>query len=188
MDQQQELTHSIPRLRRSSDALNRGQALFFVFSMIIFLGVIASFGVLYFFSGRLEAQNADLKEQIASVENELDPELLKRLMVTSATLENGQKLLSNHVIASNVFEFLQQSTHPKVEYRSFTYSYIDKKVNLSTIADSFAVLARQIGVYESSDGLSSVAFSGLNTDPDNNIAFNLSLLFKPSLVHYKPVQ
>ena len=188
MDQQQELTHAVPRLRRSADVLNRGQGIFFMLSLLILIGVGAAYGAIYFFSRSLDGKNTELQSQIASVENELDPELIKRLITISATLENGQKLLSNHILSSSIFEFLQQSTHPKVAYGSFSYSYADKKIEVSTVADSFAVLARQIGVYESSDQLSNVTFSGLSTDQNNNIAFRMSLLFKPSLVHYKAAQ
>ncbi|MBI2637949.1 MAG: hypothetical protein HYW88_03540 [Candidatus Sungbacteria bacterium] len=184
MDHQQELTQATPRIRRGSDALVRGQQLFLIFSFVMFFGVVGAFGIVYFYTGSIVAENSRLKEEIATAENELDPDLLKKLILISATLENGQKILSNHLISSNIFDFLQRLTHPKVAYQSFSYAYGEKKIELSTTADSFAVLARQIAAYEASEDLASVNFAGLTTDPDGNLTFRLMLLFRPNLVHY----
>ena len=140
---------------------------------------------IYFYSGRLLSVNADLRSQIASLEEDLDPNLIRELVSISNNLASARGIIKNHLLTSNVFEFLEKNTHPKVAYGSISYSAASKKMDLSATAVSYLVLARQINVFESSPMVNKVSFGGLAITEEGNVKFSLGIEFKPELIRVR---
>ena len=154
-------------------------------AILVFIATGATWLGVYLYSGRLLNINADLRSQIASLQEDLDPNLIRELVNISNGLASARTLIKNHLLTSNVFEFLEKNTHPKVAYGSISYSAGSRKMDLSATAASYLVLARQINVFESSPVVNKVSFGGLSIKEDRSVGFSLGIEFKPELIRVR---
>jgi len=174
-----------PQLRKRAPFVLRGQQVLFLAATLVFIATGGTWLGVYFYSGRLLNINADLRSQISSLEEDLDPNLIKELVNISNGLASARTLIKNHLLTSNVFEFLEKNTHPKVAYGSISYSAGSRKMDLSATAASYLVLARQINVFESSPVVNKVSFGGLSIKEDRSVGFSLGIEFKPELIRVR---
>lgn len=174
-----------PQLRKRAPFALRGQQVLFLASIAIFLVTLTSWLVLYLYSGRLYGVNVDLRSQIASLSEDLDPGLIKELVILSEQLSSARNIIKNHLLTSGVFEFLEKNTHPKVAYSSISYSSDSKTMYLAARAASYVVLARQISIFEASPVVSKVFFGGLKIEKDGGVGFSLNIEFKPELIRVR---
>lgn len=157
----------------------------FLAAILAFIATGGTWLGFYFYSGRLFSINADLRSQIASFEEDLDPNLIRELINISNNLASARAIIRNHLLTSNVFEFLEKNTHPKVAYGSISYSAGSLKMDLTAAAASYLVLARQISVFESSPVVNKVSFGGLSIAEGGIVKFGLGIEFKPELIRVR---
>jgi len=152
---------------------------------LIFIVTGAGWLGVFIYSGRLFDINDDLRSQIDSLEEDLDPNLVRELVNISNNIASARAIIRNHFLTSNVFEFLEKNTHPKVSYGSISYSAQSRKMDFSAIAANYLVLARQISVFESSPMVEKVSFGGLSIDEGGNVNFRLGIEFKQELIRIR---
>lgn len=172
-------------IRKRAPIALKGQQIFFLFSILVFLATCGTWIGVYLYAGRVLNQNSDLRSQIASFQEDLDPNLLKELISISNKLASARALIQKHTITSSVFEFLEKNTHPKVSYSSIGYSSQARTMDFAATAANFAVLARQISVFESSQFVEKVTFGGLSLNEKGDVGFKLGITFRPELIRIR---
>lgn len=186
MDSSPDLIVSRPSVKKKFSLAWDIPQLLFVLSLILVILSGGAWGGIYYYAKLLGGETASLKDQIRVSEEELDPNLINQILSIFQKLDAGKSLLANHVFTSSVFDFLEKNTHPKVAYSSIGYASESHRIDLSAAAGSYAVLARQISVFESSPMVKQVTFGGLSLaqkgEAGNFVKFNLAITFKPELI------
>ncbi|OHA07199.1 MAG: hypothetical protein A2934_03350 [Candidatus Sungbacteria bacterium RIFCSPLOWO2_01_FULL_47_10] len=184
MDQRDIFSQQMQK-RRAPVSL-RGQQFLFFISLVVLILVLLSWAAVYAYSGSLLGENVDLRTQISLMQEEMDPNLVRELLSLADKLASARVLLQDHIISSNVFEFLEKNTHPKVAYGSISYESSSRNIGLAATAASFSVLARQISIFEASPYVEDVDFGGLTIDPKTRmVKFSLTIAVKPELTRIR---
>lgn len=157
-------------------------ALFFVLTLIIFLGFAVVSAGLGVYKRSLDGTKKQWESKIENQKKQLQVNTIDRLFAISDELTATRELLSSHVYTSNVFAFLQEVTHPQVQFLSFTFSRDAKKIDLTAAASSYRTVAEQISFLEGHPQVEQVDFGGLTSGDKGLVNFNLAIIFKPSLL------
>lgn len=157
----------ILRLRKAPPTLS-----VFLVSLIVLiaLGFVGLLGFNFVFNIRVE----NLKKDIG--ETRVGAQETSQIQDAKDRLESLKFLIANHRRLTNIFEFLQDSTQPKVRFSQINVS--DSTMTLSGETDSFLSLARQLAVFENkelSKYVNSADLSGIGIGAQGKASFNFRL-------------
>ncbi len=158
----------------------------FNISLVLFLASLVFFGGLFLYHRSLANNQADWEKQVETQEADLRPDLLAQLIELSSEMSATKGLLSSHTFTSNVFTFLEQTTHPKVRYTTFGFSASALKIDVSAVAASYQIVADQIQILEAHPQVTKVEFGGLSLGGEGLVNFRLTIIVKPSLLKLQP--
>lgn len=164
--------------------IEQGASLFFSVILVLFFITAASYGGLIFLSNAQDKTRQDIVDQIRLKGETLRPELLRQIFILDNRLKNLKTLLSAHPFITNVFGFLEAQTLPQVRYLNFNFTADGKRLDLDGETPSYAMLARQITVFEKNQEIESVDFGGLSFQK-NQVGFKLSIVFKPTFLQLR---
>ncbi len=168
---------------RPSPLVYQSSALAFNLALVLFIVSAVVYGGLFFYRKSIDATITDWHEKIAGKEEELNSEGgVASLIDTSDSIGAAQALIESHVFTSNVFTFLQEVTHQRVQFYTFGFARDTRKIELSGLAISYRTVAEQISVLESSPQVEKVEFGGLSLTDQGLINFKLSVTYKPVLL------
>ncbi len=158
-----------------------GDVLFYV-AVIIFVVSALAYGGLFVYRKIVNRQLTDLAAEVDKKFNSLAPELLKPIINFHDKIVSASDILHKHSMPSNVFSLLSKNTLSQVAFGSFSYNAGTRQIALSAQAASYAVLADQIGLFESLPDFENVDFGGLSLDPIGLVNFKITITFKQSLL------
>jgi hypothetical protein len=158
---------------------------FFYIAFFVFVIVLAVWGGLAGLNYSLEKRRTDFSEQTQLKIQSLDQGLIDQIFTLERRINNIRALLNAHVFLSNVFRLLEGDTHPKVRFSNFSVSAATNKIDLSGETESYAVLARQIAIFEGNPQVENVEFGGLSFS-GNLLGFKMTIIFRPSLLQIRP--
>lgn len=159
-----------------------GTVLFYV-SLTVFFFILAGYGGLFLLNRGYNEAEALIRDEIRVKEEGLNPGLINEIFTLENRLGELRALLSGHTLSSRVFLLLEERTHPRVQFTTFNFSRESRKVDLSGVAASYAVLAEQIGLLERHPEMERVEFGGLAQTAQGLIGFKASVVVKESLLH-----
>lgn len=166
--------------------LERGGSIFFYVVLVLFFLVLASYGGLSLLNRAQGGAHEELTAQVKFKEEELRPELLNQLFLLDQRLKNMRTLIAGHPFPSNLFRFFEQNTHPQVRFNNFNFNAESKKVELTGEATSYAVLSKQVALFERDPQVEQVEFGGLAFGPNNLLGFKLTVILKSALLQLRP--
>lgn len=176
-------------LKKESPALSiriqRGASLFSTVSVLLFFLMIALYGGLLFLNRAQEGVRQEIVDQIYIKAETLRPELLRQIFVLENRLKHLKTVLGAHTFPSNILVFLENQTLPQVRYRVFNFRRDTARVDLDGTAPSYAVLARQISIFEGAREIERIEFGGLSF-AQGELGFKLSLIFNPAFLTARP--
>lgn len=162
-------------------------ALFFV-SFGIFILAAALSGGLFLYNRVFNEQIKVAEEDLESRRSEFSDTTVNQLISLDKRLSSIRILISQHIFPSNVLALIEKTTHPRVSFSAFLYSADSRKIDLRGEAASYSILARQIGLFESSPNIDRVEFGGLSLGERGLVNFKMSIIFKPEFLRLSPVQ
>lgn len=165
-----------------SRVIYRSGAWIFSVALALFLAALIVAGGLWIYARSLATAQNQWRDQIKTQEDELRPDLLAQLVDLSNSLNVARELLAKHVFVSNVFAFLQEAAHPKVQFTSFSFSLDSQKIDVSGLAPSYRAVAEQISALESSPQVEHVDFGGLSLADRGLVNFKLAIIVKTGLL------
>lgn len=160
--------------------------LFFNAVLVLFVVSLVVLGGLLFYKGSLNSSRQSWMDEVKKEEDKFN-EMggIGNLVDLSNALNATRELVSSHVFSSNVFFFLQETTHPRVRFVNFSFSREGKKVDLSGEGVSYRTVSEQISIFESSSQVERVDFGGLSLGDKGLVNFKVAIFFKPSLLELR---
>ncbi|MDP6387841.1 MAG: hypothetical protein QGG63_00990 [Candidatus Pacebacteria bacterium] len=164
--------------------------IFFLLTLIIFVGVIAlAIGVfLYqqFLLKNIEQKNASLERARAAFE----PALISEISRLDTRMRSAQDILSNHKAISAFFDLLEASTLESVSFENLDYR-IDEggktSISMRGRALNFSSVALQSDIFGKTKFIQEPIFSDLNLDKKGNVIFNFSAFIDSRLISYESI-
>lgn len=161
-------------------------ALLFNLSLVLFITASVSWGGLFFYRRSLDSTRKGWDSKIAEEEERFNAEGgVGRLVETSNALNAAKELITNHVFASNVLAFLEETTHQRVQFSKMSFVRDTRRIDLSGIGASYRTVAEQVSILEGNSHVERVEFGGLSLSSKGTVDFKLAIVFKPSLLELR---
>jgi len=148
--------------------------IFLLISIIIFLTTIgASFGVFLWKNLAESSRNANL-EQVNNSESDLNPGQIVEFINTSNRLDSVEKILSQHVDVTTIFDTLELYTLTEVVLSNFRFSTQDGQVFVSAdgTAPTYDYVAVQAKTYDQPI-LKDLILSNVDQNREGTVSFTL---------------
>lgn len=153
-----------------------------------YLILAAAYGGLYYYEQKLAVQKNGLDAEIQKIIEERKIGTEEKMILLDKQLKNLGSLLGNHVYMSRALALLEETAHPKVQFKSFSVSADKATMDLSAGAETYLSLAKQIVNFQSSPDILKSEISGININPDGKVDFKAVLDLKPETLKYKAIQ
>ena len=165
-----------------------GSAFNIVAYSILGLAFVLALGV--FFYGRiLDADRGSKDAALATAEAGIDPATVESFVQLRDRLNEGQKLLANHVALSGFFGALEQLLPATVRFTSLHVSLDATGVARAEgggVAKSFNALAAASAAFASDGRIKDVIFSKIAVNRDSSVSFGFSATLDPKLIAFVP--
>lgn len=163
------------------------RGLVMLIAILVFVVSLVAAGGAFAYSKYLDSAIADKSESLKKAEGAFDTASIVDLSRLDIRLRESRTLLENHIAPSGVFTFLSAATLERVQFLSFTLDVDAEgvgKLSLTGVADSFSSLALQSDEFSAAKVLRDVVFSGISTDTQGRVQFEVSASVDPSLLSY----
>lgn len=156
----------------------------FYASFLIFLLVLAIYGGLIFLNRAQQTAKQEILAQIDQKRQELRPELVQQIFSLEQRFKSMQALIQQHAFPSRIFTWLEQRTHPRVSFTTFSFDSPSRKLILAGATDSLTSLNQQIGIFQQDPNIEKVEFGGLafGKNGGSGITFNSTFILKASFL------
>jgi hypothetical protein len=159
-----------------------------VFTVILFLSVVLSFGGLYFYKTVLAQNIKSQEEQLNVARQRFEVSTIAELQTLDKRLKASNKILDKHITISPIFKLLQEITMKSVRYTQFGYSIGLNDtilVKMTGEAEGYRAIALQADLFSANKNLKNPVFYNLTLQEKGGVVFNLDFSVDPSLVNYK---
>lgn len=162
-------------------------AMIFIASLI-FLSSVVAYGVLLYYNNSLNQTIADRITEIETLQREFTnaPEV-REAKVFSTRANLARELLSSHIVASPIFDFLSKNTVGTILYDKFSFDNGEKGavVNLFGEAPNYASLAYQADVFKKqTKALASFTVNEVTLTEFGTVSFSFTMIFNPDFLSY----
>lgn len=127
----------------------------------------------------------DLLAQKKSIEDDLRPELINRLVFVDSILTQVRQLLQAHTNTSNVFDFLEKNTHINSLLSAAVLSTDARKIAIDVFVPSYLVFSEQVKLLEAAPFVEKVSFESPSVS-EEGIRFKVTIVFKPEIFQRTP--
>jgi len=148
---------------------------------LVFIVVLIYVGLTFGYEPYLNGQISATQNQINQLSQQISPADQTNLINFYSELANLKSLLANHVIASNLFPWLEQNTEANVYYTSFSFSD-GNQITLSAVAQTESDVNQQLAIFEASPEVSNVTISGVSAGTTAGWNFSVGLTINPSIL------
>lgn len=164
-------------------ALEQGGSILFYISLGLFFVIGAGLGGLFLLNKAQKEARETLVEEVDQKQSNLRTDLLDQIFLLEQRLKNLRTLLSEHVFSSNAIALIEQDTLPQARFFNFNFDAVARKLDMTGEAINYAMVARQIGIFERDPQVESVEFGGLSIGGNNLAGFKISIIFKRNFLH-----
>lgn len=159
----------------------------FYISFLVFLLTLAAYGGLIFLNRAQQGAEQETLAQIDQKRQELRPELVQQIFSLETRFKTIRSLIQKHTFPSRTFTWLEQHTHPRVSFTTFSFDGASRKLVLAGTADSLVSLNQQIAVFQQDPDIEKVDFGGLAFKKESgNVGFNATVILKPVFLQLTP--
>jgi hypothetical protein len=150
---------------------------------ILFLALVIYFGLTMGYQPYLQNQLNATQTQISALNNSISASDQTQLIDFYSQIANLQALLSNHVLSSQFFSWLEANTEANIYYQSFTLSS-QSHVTISGVAATEGDINQQLAIFENSPEVSAVDISSVaapQIGAGTGWTFSMTLDMNPSV-------
>lgn len=154
---------------------------FLAFSILLFLAVLLGYlGLVFGYAPFLKGQINDSKTKLETLGRQISANDQEELVRLYSQVNNIERLLSSHVLASRSLSFLESNTAPYVTYTGTNLSVPDRRLALEGVAASYDELVRQLTALERAPEVERVSLEGSDVS-DGVVRFRVNLVLKPAM-------
>ena len=182
-------TSFIPKTRIAEPAYRRKSfGIGFLISLFLLLASLGLLGGTFLYKKSLQKS---VNEDIASLElvkKSLEPSLIDQLSRLNFSINTAKILIGQHNAASEIFKVISNSTLSNVRFLNFDFKTTggNPVVDMKGEADNYTNVAIQAKLFGQSESVSQVSVSNFNLKEGGRVEFNIKIVFKPSVLNYKP--
>jgi len=161
------------------------QRILFYFSVFLLIAVTASYFALSFFIKKSEQSKKILEEKI---ENARTPQMIsieKEVLDYQRKIEKVFPLLSQHIMNTKFFEFLESKTHPKVFFSQVSLDSKSAIVTLGGNTESFVTLEQQLIIFRKEPRIEGITLGNFSISKEGEVNFELTLSLDPSIFNFE---
>ena len=172
-----------------------GMSLLLLISILIFLVSLGSVAYVILFK---QAYIKNIEEEQQTIETNKsglvsDSLTIESLVELDSRINVANKLLSNHIAVSPIFNFLQQATLKSVRFKNFSFTSVNKdstkkvSIQMSGQAKDWETVASQadeFGKTEWKKIIDEPKISNLSLNSDGSISFIFSAYINPDYLIY----
>ena len=138
---------------------------------------VSGFFYWYLMSGSNDFSAQIQKKEKAMIETDSEKQVKDYVLSKKQKIDNFSALLENHKKVANIFNKMEQITHPDVQFTSFAFSPDANKVKLEGTAKSFYALGQQFIILKQEQLIKEINFSGILMDKEKGLNFSVELTF-----------
>ncbi len=150
-----------------------------------YLVLAAAYGGLYYYEQKLLVEKEGVDAEIQKIIQERKIETEEKVLLLDKQLKNLGNLLGSHIYVSRALALLEETAHPKAQFKSFSVDAGKATMELAVSAESYLALAKQIVNFQTSPDILKAEITGISINPDGKVDFQAILDFKPEVLKYK---
>jgi hypothetical protein len=156
-----------------------------IFSFLLFLISLTVYGALVFgYRPDLEKKIVEHDAELAELARVVPEAEQKRFLTFYAQLVNLKEALSEHVVSTSVFSWLESHTNANVFFNTVNLDTSARELTLAGIAESFEVLAEQLEIFRTASELERYFITQSQHNFSGRIQFRVGLIFKEDLFRF----
>lgn len=173
-------------------------SIFFTIGIFIFILSLVAAGGSYVWTNYLLKQQNNYDKILKSHKEQFDLDLIRTLKQVNVKIDMAEKLIKNHVAASQIFEIVSRMTISGTRFLSMELSTVGKDSNrdnsptisLSGYSSNFSSLAFQSDILGRLEqyGLRNIVINPVISNPaqnqDRSVSFNLTATINPESISY----
>ena len=163
------------------------QEILFYLGIFLLIATIGSYFGLNYLQKRASGEIQTIEDQISKVKTAEEEALKRELFEKEKKIKDFSVLLDEHQIHSNLFPFLGEICHPKVQFLSLGFSKSGEyyQVNFPAQAESYEVLHQQILILRDEELIKDLKLSGISVGKEGKVNFSLVFSLDPSIFEFK---
>jgi hypothetical protein len=165
----------------------KGVDLISAITLIVFFVTLIIAGGVYAYNFTLEKKIESQNEALSDAQRLFDPEFINAATLLNGRIESVKTLLSNHKSPSQIFDLLEETTLPSVQFTSFDYKTAEDgsiEIGANGIAADFDSIVVQSDKYGDTGYLRDILFSNLQNSSEGS-SFNLTGTVDSDFVLYR---
>ena len=179
----------IPSFRTTSRhpiAEEHGELVLYI-GFTVFIITVAAYGGLILLTHTQNRAVEVIAAQIEEKQNNFNTSSIEEFILLDTRFKNIGKIITTHPFASNALALIERDTIPQVRFEGFNFTAHLGKIFMKGTVPTYALLARQLIIFEEDASFSSVEFGGLSQS-EKGVGFDLTLVIKPETLLQRPVQ
>jgi hypothetical protein len=162
------------------------QILLWISVLLIVFAVIGYFVIDHFYKQKVNEVSA-IEDEINLVKDSEGVELRKELFDKQNKINDFKRLLEDHSAYSNLFVFLGDMCHPKVQFEGLNFNKGEEGYNLEipASAESYEVLHQQIMFLREKEMVNQMEISEISISKEGAISFKLSFSLDPKVLKFE---
>ena len=183
------ITTSVDIGKTGSSPRKTGRTIFSFIATLIFIASLAAYGATFAWQFKLKNDIANQVASLQTAKREFDERFVQEAARLNTRINEGSKILENHVSPSSLYALLEEYTLQTVSFERF--SFVDNQdgtVGISGSGDAarYESIVLQSDAFGKSGFLRNVIFTDLRPGNDNqNVSFTFEATLDPSLVLYR---
>ena len=154
-------------------------------SIIILCLVVLTWAGFFFYYKSLEKQKANLNNRAAELNIKENQDMTRNILDLEKDLKKTKKLLDSHVYASRALKLLEDNTLSNAQLLDFNLDVKSGLISAGGLAQTYAVLAKQILLLEKQDSIKSVKVSKVSLDQLGGVGFSIEINLKENFFNKK---
>jgi Tfp pilus assembly protein PilN len=157
----------------------------FYVALILLVMLVAGFFILNAWQKKLDVQLAEIKKSLERTDEEkaLEEEIFgsPNKVGLQQEIQDFSSLVDSQKLPLNVFNFLQESTHPRVWFQRFGLDVQQGSLSLSGFAESLEALNQQIMIFRSQEIIRDANLAQMSFTQDGDVSFDFQLTLDPKI-------
>ncbi|MEK7553465.1 MAG: hypothetical protein AAB504_02160 [Patescibacteria group bacterium] len=149
----------------------------FIFTVLIYFGMVFGYGPY------LKSKTRSLDQKISVLNQSVDETQQKQIITFFSQMTNIQSLLSKHKTFSQVFDFIERSTYPQINYSDFKFSAAEMEIKIEGTAPSYNDLIKELALYKQSPEVKTTQLENSSAqEQSKEVRFSVKLILDPQFI------